>query len=407
VLTVVDSVGTQTASLAGTGLNPATDTLAPTALSFAAQQVGTVSSSQQITLSNSGDQPLTSIAVTASGDFAPASNCGATLQAHGSCAISVTYAPTVAGAETGTLTVTDEFRTQTVALTGTGVAPPGASALPASINFGPSAVGATAAAQTVTVTNSGGYALTALAAKITSGFAIATNTCSATLAISATCQLGITFTPTVAGPATGTLTVSAANLSKSLAVALSGQGDDFSLSVSGSSSAIITSGQTATFALQLEGLSGTSGTVALVCAGAPQNSTCTLNPASIGVTGANTSSVTATIATGVAATSSAANRALRWPAAVPVLGLILPFGFAGLRRGKRAQAVFLLALVVFLLAGCGVSASSGSGGSGSGGGGGGGGGGTQNQTPSGTYTLTITGAMSNITHSVSVTVTVQ
>ncbi len=409
VLTVVDSAGTQTASLAGTGLNPATDTLAPTALTFAAQQAGTVSSSQQVTLTNSGDQPLTSIAVTASGDFAPASNCGATLQAHGSCAISVSYAPTVAGTETGTLTVTDEFRTQTVALAGTGVAPPGASALPASINFGPSAVGATTAAQTVTVTNSGGYALATLSATITSGFAIATNTCTATLAVGATCQLGITFAPAASGPATGTLTVSAANLSKSLAVSLSGQGDDFSLSISGSASAIITSGQTASFALQLEGLGGTSGTVALTCAGAPQYSTCTLNPASIGVTSANTSSVTVALASGVA-TTSAKNGAPDWPVLIPLLSLVLPFGFAGFRRGKRAQSVFVLALVVFLLAGCGVSASSGgSGGSGGGGSGGGsgGGGGTQNQTPSGTYMLTITGTMANITHSVQVATTVQ
>ncbi len=124
VLTVVDSVGTQTALLSGTGLAPATDALTPLSLTFSAQQVGTASSPQQVTLANSGDQPLTSIAVAITGDFAPTNNCGATLQPHGSCSISVAYAPTVAGAETGTLAVTDELRSQTVALSGTGVAPP-------------------------------------------------------------------------------------------------------------------------------------------------------------------------------------------------------------------------------------------------------------------------------------------
>lgn len=415
VLTVVDAIGTQTAQLSGTGLAPATDALAPSSLAFAAQQVGTVSSPQQLTLSNSGDQPLTSIAVIATGDFTPVNNCGATLQPHGTCSVSVSYAPTVAGAETGTLTVTDEFRKQSVALTGTGVAPPGASALPASISFGPSAIGSTSAAQTVTVANSGGTTLTTLAATVTAGFAIATNTCSATLAAGATCQLGVTFSPTAAGSVTGTLTISAANLTKSLTVSLSGQGDDFTLAVSGSSSTIITSGQTASFALQLEGLAGTTGTVALTCTGAPQNSTCTLNPSSIVVTGANSSSVTASIATGVATSTSAANRSPTLPPAnpitLPVLGLFLPFalpfGIAGSNRSRRAHALLLLALLLFA-AGCGVSASSGGSGSGgSGGSGGGGSGGTENQTPSGTYTLTIKGTMSNITHSVQVTVTVQ
>jgi hypothetical protein len=407
-------VGTQTAPLTGTGQAPATDALSPSSLTFAAQQVGTVSASQQVTLSNSGDQLLTGIVVAATGDFTAVNNCGTTLQGHGTCSIAVSYVPTVAGAESGSLAVTDEFRKQTVALTGIGVAPPGASALPASINFGGFAVGTTSTAQTVTVTNSGGYALTSLAAVVTSGFALATNNCPSTLAVAATCQLGVTFSAVAAGAATGTLTISAANLTQSLTVALSGQGDDYSIAVTGSSSAIVTSGQTATFALQLQGLGGTSGTVALSCTGAPQYATCSLNPASIAITALNSSSVTASIATGV---STSASSALRhnppWKSLFPVLALALPLGFAGLRRGKSAQTMLLLAIIALTLAGCGVTASSGSGSDGgggsggSGGGGGGGGGGTQNQTPSGTYTITITGTMSNITHSVPVTLTVQ
>ncbi|MGD0366360.1 MAG: choice-of-anchor D domain-containing protein [Acidobacteriaceae bacterium] len=413
-LTVTDSVGTQTAPLTGTGQAPATDALSPSSLTFAAQQVGTVSASQQVTLSNSGDQLLTGIVVAATGDFTAVNNCGTTLQGHGTCSIAVSYVPNVAGAESGSLAVTDEFRKQTVALTGIGVAPPGASALPASINFGGFAVGTTSTAQTVTVTNSGGYALTSLAAVVTSGFALATNNCPATLAVAATCQLGVTFSAVAAGAATGTLTISAANLTQSLTVALSGQGDDYSIAVTGSSSAIVTSGQTATFALQLQGLGGTSGTVALSCTGAPQYATCSLNPASIAITALNSSSVTASIATGV---STSASSALRhnppWKSLFPVLALALPLGFAGLRRGKSVQTMLLLAIIALTLAGCGVTASSGSGSDGgggsggSGGSGGGGGGGTQNQTPSGTYTITITGTMSNITHSVPVTLTVQ
>ena len=410
-LTVTDSVGTQTAPLTGTGQAPATDALSPASLTFAAQQVGTVSVAQQVTLTNSGDELLTGIAVAATGDFTAVNNCGTTLQGNGTCTIAVAYVPTVAGGESGSLAVTDEFRKQTVTLTGTGVAPPGASALPASINFGGFAVGTTSSAQTVTVTNSGGYALTSFDAVVTSGFALATNTCSATLAVAATCQLGVTFTAAAAGSATGTLTLSAANLTQSLTVTLSGQGDDYSIAVTGSSSAIVTSGQTASFALQLQGLGGTSGTVALSCTGAPQYATCTLNPTSSAITGLNTSSVTASLATGVStSTSSVLRPNPPWKMMLPVLALALPLGFAGLRRGKSSQTLLLLAIVALTLAGCGVAASNGSGGGGgggSGGGGGGGGGGTQNQTPSGTYTITIAGTMSNIVHSVPVTLTVQ
>jgi hypothetical protein len=316
--------------------------------------------------------------VAATGDFTAVDNCGTTLQGHGTCSITVSYVPAVAGAESGSLAVTDEFRKQTVALTGTGVAPPGASALPASINFGGYAVGTTSSTQTVTVTNSGGYALTGLAAVVTSGFALATNNCPATLALAASCQLGVTFSAAAAGPATGTLTISAANLTQSLTVALSGQGDDFSLAVTGSSTAIVTSGQTASFTVQLQGLGGTSGTVALSCTGAPQYATCSLNPASIAITGLNSSSVTASIATGVStSTSSALRHDPPWKAMLPVIALALPLGFAGLRRGKSTQITLVLAIVALTLAGCGVAASGGSGGGGGGGGGGAGGGGAE------------------------------
>jgi hypothetical protein len=380
------------------------------------------SAPQQVTLTNSGDQPLTSVAATVTGDFTAVNNCAAVLQAHATCAIAVSYAPTLVGAESGTLTITDEFRTQKIALTGTGIAPPGVSAIPKSINFGGCALATTSPAQTVTVTNSGGYALSNLAAAVTTGFAVASSNCPSTLALGKACQLGITFSPAAAGPATGTLTISAATLTSPLTVALTGQGNDFSIAISGSTSAIITSGQTATFAPQLEGLGGTSGTVALTCTGAPQNATCALNPNSIAVTGLNTSSVTATLATGVAtaSTSSALDRdpkghdtrwrAPNWKTAAPLLALALPLWCASLRRtARRPRTLILLATAVLILAGCGVAASSGSvqeAGSGSGGGSGGGGGG-QNQTPSGTYTITITGVMSNITHNVQLNLTVQ
>lgn len=403
-LTVADALGVQTAPLSGTGQTAATDGLAPSSLTFAAQQIGTTSPTQQITLTNTGDQPLTQIIVTATADFTVANNCGASLQGHGSCAIVVAYAPTRTGTETGMLSVADEFRNQTVSLSGTGLAPPGVTATPNSINFGSYAVGTTSASQTVTVTNNGGVALTNLSAAITAGFTVAANQCPATLAAGAACPLSLTFSPTVAGAASGTLTLSADNLSKALTVALTGSGNDFSLTMVGSSTDVVTSGESASYTLQLAGLGGTSGTVALSCSGTPQNAACSLNPASITLTGLTPASSTVTIATGVA-TSAAVRPAALWKNLVPLLAFVVPLAEFGLRRRKLAALFVLLLALVVLPIGCGVSASSGSGGSG--GGGGGGTGGSSNPTPSGTYTLTVTATMSNITHTEALTLTVQ
>jgi hypothetical protein len=400
-LTVTDATGTQTVPLSGTGQTPPGDALSPTSLAFAAQTVGTTSAAQLVTLTNSGDQPLTSIAVTATGSFAILNNCGAQLQGHASCAISVAFAPTATGTQTGSLSVTDELRTQSVALSGIGVAPPGISATPASISFGGLAAGSTSSAQTVTLTNNGGVALTGVVATVTQSFALSSNNCPATLSVGAACQLGVTFTPPSAGAVAGTLTIQSAVLSRALTVALSGAGEDFSIAVSGSSSAVVTSGQTAGFTLALAGLSGSAGTVALACSGAPQNAACSLNPTSLAVSGSSSSSATLSITTGVA-TSSAQSAGLPWKLAPPVFALVVPLGWVGLRRRRLGGlAVLLLALALLVPAGCGVAASSGSGGGGDGSGGG------QNATPPGNYVITITATMDNITHSAAVNLTVQ
>ena len=97
-------------------------TLSPSSLTFAAQDVGTTSAAQTITLTNSGQAALTITSVTASGDFAQTNNCGTSVAVGASCAVSVTLTPTAGGARTGTLTISDNAvgSPQTVALTGGG-----------------------------------------------------------------------------------------------------------------------------------------------------------------------------------------------------------------------------------------------------------------------------------------------
>ena len=118
---LADDAGTQSASLSGIGTSPATDALSPLALTFAPQQITTASAAQQIMLTNSGDLPLTLIAAQiTSGDFTAVNACGNSLNPHSTCSINVAFQPKNVGTISGSLTISDQYRTQTVTLSGIG-----------------------------------------------------------------------------------------------------------------------------------------------------------------------------------------------------------------------------------------------------------------------------------------------
>ena len=98
----------------------------PSALDLGSQTVGTTTVPRVVWLTNIGADPLAIGAVTMVGDFSEVTNCGASLAAGATCAISVQMTPTIAGAITGTLTIADSAAgsPHTVGLTGTGVALP-------------------------------------------------------------------------------------------------------------------------------------------------------------------------------------------------------------------------------------------------------------------------------------------
>jgi hypothetical protein len=96
--------------------------LSPASLFFGTTDVGTPSPPQTVTLLNTGQAPLSIAGIAATGDFSQTNNCGNSLPAGAGCTISVTFAPTAAGARTGALAVIDTASgsPQTVALSGTG-----------------------------------------------------------------------------------------------------------------------------------------------------------------------------------------------------------------------------------------------------------------------------------------------
>jgi hypothetical protein len=229
-LTLVDGAGTQIVQLSGFGYSPPTDSLYPLSLAFPPTAVGESSTALTVSLTNTGDLALTSISANVSAGFQTSNTCGTQLAGHSACTISVVFVPAQLGSQTGVLTIADALRTQTVAVTGTGVQPATMSANPASLAFASQNVGVVSAPQTLTITNTGGVAATNVGFQITganaSSFATGATTCTATLVAGGSCTVQVIFTPVTAGESVAGLTISSSTLgAKPVTVPLSGAGN--------------------------------------------------------------------------------------------------------------------------------------------------------------------------------------
>lgn len=406
---IADSTGTQTASLTGTGQSSATDGLSPLSLSFTLQQINTASPAQLVTLTNTGDNALTLItAQVTSGDFTATSGCGVSLNGHGSCTIAVASAPKMVGPQTGVLTVSDQFRVQTVALSGTGTAPPGVSLSPSTgVVFPATGVTTSSAAQTVTLSNLGGAALAIDAITASGDFAVAvaTNTCGSSIAPGAACTFQVVFTPILSGTRNGSISVTDDASGSPQTMALQGTGVDFAFNPDGAVSVTVASGGSAVYPLLLSSDAGTPGVAALTCSGAPANATCFVTPS--GPPLGSATIITVTVATGVSASSSLTPEANRiWWA-----GLMLPLILLGpllgkLRRLNGSGLRFIFAVVVcwglLFAGGCGAGRVIPPPGGGTGPGGPSG-----TTTPSGTYPITVSATSAGLTRSVQLTLVVR
>lgn len=207
LLTVTDDSGnagtTQTVTLTGSGTAPGAS-VSPTTLSFSSQVVGTTSAAKTVTLKSTGTGPLQVTNAVATAPFSVTNNCSGSIAPASSCTIQVSFSPTAVGSVSRTLTITDNAGTQTVTLTGSGIAQVTLST--STLNFGTVNVGSTSSAKTVTLTNHGSVSLSFSGIATSTGFAVASNTCGTSIAGGARCTVGVTFSPTASGAATGTLT---------------------------------------------------------------------------------------------------------------------------------------------------------------------------------------------------------
>ncbi len=383
-------------------------------------------------LINNGGQALLISSISATGanfaDFSVTNDCPASLGAGAFCTINVTFTPLAAGLRQALLDVADNGPggSQAVALSGTGLAAqPAVTFVPGSLTFTAIPAGTTSAPQSVMVTNSGINTLS-VSSVLASGanpgdFTVGNGCTGAVLAVSGSCSVSVTFVPQAQGQRTASLSVAdnAPNSPQSLNITGQATTTSFTISPasSGSTTATVTAGHTAQYALQLTPAAGFSGLLQLQCTGAPAGSTCMVTPSNTQVTNGAPNPVPVTVmVTTTAASATGPGPGTRritplrdWQflfAAMTLLTFLLAATFGRRMFGtlpRRRWALGLTAAVLFAaltFAGCG---------------GGGGSGSPANSlttpaatpTPPGTYTLTLTANWSNVIVSDSLTLAVQ
>lgn len=220
VVTSNASGSPQSIGVSGTGIAPVI--LSTSSIAFGTVLTGASKTATAIKLTNEMSVALTGINISISGAaaFTQTNTCGTSLAAGAQCSLSVKFAPTTSGTQTGTVSITDNAANspQTVALQGTGEYP--ISFTPTSLGFGSVTVG-NHSTKTVTVKNNettlvniSSIALTGAKAKYYSQ----TNTCGSSLAAGKTCTITVTFAPTISGglPAFVTLTDTGTNSPQTL-----------------------------------------------------------------------------------------------------------------------------------------------------------------------------------------------
>lgn len=102
-----DASTAHVALLTGVGGTAAGAALSVSALYFGFQNIGSSSAAQTLSLSSTGNTILNISNIAAPVGFAQTNTCPAALSPGMSCSISVTFTPTAAGAQSGTLTISD------------------------------------------------------------------------------------------------------------------------------------------------------------------------------------------------------------------------------------------------------------------------------------------------------------
>jgi len=223
-----DALGSpQMVQFAGIGLGAVAE-FSPTSLDMGTVDVGVLSGSKGISLTNAGTIDLVVSSATITGadplEFGQRNTCTTPIAPGASCGFTVVFKPRARGLRSASLTIVDNApgSPHTISLTGHGTV---LTVSPTSIYFGNQQVGTTSAPQTVTVTNDGAKPINILGIGIfgqTADFA-QTNNCGVSLPSHSSCTVSVTFTPTKLGGRSSVLKVSGGGGSPGL-VSLGGNG---------------------------------------------------------------------------------------------------------------------------------------------------------------------------------------
>ncbi|HEX4998070.1 MAG TPA: choice-of-anchor D domain-containing protein [Terriglobia bacterium] len=198
-------------------------TLSPTSLQFGTVTLGSTSAGQTVTLTNSGDAPLTINNIAITGDFSETHDCGSVLAAGESCAFNVLFSPLAVSTRNGEITITDNAvgTPHKVALNGFGS---GAllSTTPTSLVFSSQPVGVPGTAKTITIRNTGNVAMTITSIETTGDFS-KSGSCGL-IGVNGFCNISVTFTPTAPGERSGALTITGSAFGSPYVAPLSGTG---------------------------------------------------------------------------------------------------------------------------------------------------------------------------------------
>lgn len=219
--------GTAVLLLSGVGVDAGALTANPTSLAFGSVNLGS-SSSKSETLTNTGGSSLTisQASIAGSGFSITGLTLPATLAANQSVAFTVKFTPAAAGAVSGNLAIVSDGSNPSlnVPLTGTGTAPGQLSASPTSLAFGNVQIGSNST-KSETITNNGGTSVTISQANITgAAYSVSGLTLPVTLAPNQNVAFTVTFAPTAAGSANGTLAIVSDAPGSPLNIALTGTG---------------------------------------------------------------------------------------------------------------------------------------------------------------------------------------
>ena len=206
-LTFLTDAGPLAVALSGTG-RAGVPSLSAQALPFGTQRAGT-SAQRTLTLTNTGNSALSlsgfSLAGSAGFSLSPASS-PATLAAAASASWTVTFAPVSTGAASATVSFATSAGTVSAALSGAGVFP-AAVLSPSAIAFGSRRLGAAPASSAITLANAGTDTLGVSGLDVSgAGFTVSPASGTASLGAGASALWTVSFGPTAAGPASGSVT---------------------------------------------------------------------------------------------------------------------------------------------------------------------------------------------------------